>query len=89
MTYEYKNHEIYARVFQTGSALYEIEKDGSITDEVEGCFISHDDPEIVWYEVEAVDPDSGLTTMFDELKTLKEAKDVVDRSSRFLRSEGV
>lgn len=86
MTYTYKEHEIYARVHQSGSALYEIDKHGGITEEVPGCDIVHDDQQIVWYEVEAVDPDAKpfpLTMMFMELKTLEEAKKVVDRSIKF------
>lgn len=83
MTYTYKDHEIYARVHQTGSALYEIDKKGEITTEVENCDIVHDDQIIVWYEVEAVDPDLGFTIVFIELKTLEDAKAVVDKSIKY------
>lgn len=81
----YKDHEIYARVWQSGSALYEIDEDGAITTEVEGCDIVHDDQQIVWYEVEAFNPDIGFTMQFVDLKTLDEAKEVVDKSEKALK----
>lgn len=89
MSYEYKDHQIFARVHQTGSALYEIDKNGNITEEVEGCDIVHDDQTIVWYEVEAIDVDAKpfpMTTIFCELKTLEEAKAVVDKSRVYTKT---
>ena len=84
MSYEYKDHEIFARVHQTGSALYEIDEHGNITDEVPDCDIVHDDQTIVWYEVEVTDPESGITSMScNEAKTLAEAKQLVDKSIKY------
>lgn len=85
MSYEYKDHEIYARVYQSGSALYEIDKEGDITEEVPGCDITHDDQTIVWYEVEAVNPKTGFTEQFVELEDIDEAKKVIDKSIKYIR----
>lgn len=81
----YKDHEIYARVWESGSTLYDIDEGGFITEEIDGCQISHDDQEIVWYEVEAIDPVSGMTNMFVELKDLDEAKKVVDAAIKYTK----
>ncbi len=85
----YKESEILARVYQTGSDLYELDDEGELTEKVDGCHVDNDDKEIVWYEVEAVDPRSGMTQVFCELKTLQDAKDVVDRSIEFMKKNPI
>ena len=85
MSYIYKDHEILARVHQTGSALYEIDKNGKITDEVEGLDIVHDDQQIVWYEVEVMNPETGLLDSGVEYKTLEDAKLAVRKSEEYLK----
>lgn len=81
----YKDHEIYARVWQSGSTLYNIDKKGFMTDEIEGCEITHNDQQIVWYEVEAIDPKSGTNIMHIELDTLEDAKKIVDESIKYTK----
>lgn len=76
---EYKHHEIFARVCGTYSDLYHLNEDGSLG-ECEDIIIKNGDEEIVWYEVEAIDPERGCTTMFVELNSIEETKKVVDRS---------
>lgn len=75
----YREHEIYARVGGTYSDLYTLDDNGDL-DESQDIIIKNGDEQVVWYEVEAIDPDSGTTTMFVELKTLEDAKKQVDKS---------
>jgi hypothetical protein len=82
----YKDHEIYARVAGTYSDLYTLKKDGSL-DTSQDIVIYNDDEQIVWYEVEAIDPNAKpflRTMMWTQLKTLDEAKKIVDRSFKYI-----
>lgn len=81
---EYKGHEICARVHFTGSKLYDLDNDGNLAKEVDGCKIEHKDEKVVWYEVECVDPKSGLTSTHTEIPSLKDAKELIDNSIRYL-----
>lgn len=83
----YKDHEIYARVAGTYSDLYTLKDDGSLEDTSEDILIKNGDESVVWYEVDAVDPKSGVTTMFTELDTIEAAQRVVDRSIEYLKKE--
>jgi hypothetical protein len=87
-TYVYKDHEIYARVWSSISHAYDINSKGEIKDVAEWSdAIDNQDQEIVWYEVEAIDVDQKpfpITTWFTELKTLEEAKAIVDKSTKYL-----
>lgn len=83
----YKEHDIYARVCGTYSDLYELKDDGSLEDKSEDILIKNGDESIVWYEVDAVDPKSGVTTMFTQLETIEAAQRVVDASIAFLKKE--
>lgn len=81
----YKGHEIYARVCGTYSDLYSLKDDGSLQEVSEDIIIKNGDESVVWYEVEAVDPKSGVTTMFVELETIEAAQRVVDTSRAYLK----
>lgn len=83
----YKDHDIYARVAGTYSDLYELKDDGSLEDKSLDIVIKNGDESVVWYEVDAVDPKSGVTTMFTQLETIEAAQAVVDRSIAFLKKE--
>ncbi len=81
---EYKDHEIFARVCGTYSDLYTLTDDGEL-DESQDMIIYNDDEQIVWFEVEAVDPHSGTTTIYAELETIEDAKEIVDKSTKYLK----
>lgn len=83
----YKDHEIYARVGGTYSDLYALKDDGTLEDTSEDILIKNGDEQVVWYEVDAVDPESGTTTMFVELETIEAAQAVVDKSIKYLREQ--
>lgn len=76
----YKEHEIFARVAGTYSDLYALKDDGSLEDKSEDILIKNRDETVVWYEVEAIDPATGMTNMFTELPSLEAAKKQVDTS---------
>lgn len=80
----YKDHEIVARVYQSGSTVYDVDKNGDITDEIPELAITHDDQAIVWYEIEAIDPQTGMTTEMQP-KTFADAKAAIDASIAYLK----
>jgi len=84
----YKEHEIYARVGGTYSDLYALKDDGSLEDTSEDIIIFNDDEQVVWFEVEVIDPGSGFTTMFTELQTIDDAKKIVDKSVAYCKRMG-
>lgn len=84
----YKDHEILARCHYTGNALFALNDDGTIDFSEEYYRDSHDDETLVWYEVEAIDVDSKpypTTTIFTELKTIEEAKRIIDKSVEYTK----
>jgi hypothetical protein len=87
MAYEYREHEISARVWQSESTLYEIDSSGAITEEISGLSIGHEDQHIVWYEFEAVDPITGMTDSCVMAETLEEAKSKIDDSIKYLNHQ--
>lgn len=75
----YREHEIFARVGGTYSDLYTLDDKGDLH-ESQDIIIKNGDEQVVWYEVEAIDPKDGLTNMFIELPSIEAAKKQVDTS---------
>lgn len=76
----YRDHEILARVSGTYSDLYSIHEDGSLFEESEDLILYNGDEEVIWYEVEVIDPKHGYTTWAMELKSVEAAKELIDES---------
>lgn len=76
---QYREHEIFARVGGTYSDLYTLDDKGDL-DESQDIIIKNGDEQVVWYEVEAIDPATGMTNMFTELPSIDAAKKQVDKS---------
>ena len=71
MSYDYKDHEIFARCHIQGSDLFEIDENGTPTKSAD-IFIEHEeDRTVVWYEI---DDESG-----EQYKTLDLAKQQIDK----------
>lgn len=80
----YRDHEIYARVAGTYNELYETDEYGNASESVDDFKNTHGDEQVIWYEVEAIDVDHKpfpITTTFTEIKTIDEAKKIIDRSA--------
>lgn len=80
----YKGHEIYARVWRSMSDLYDLDDNGDLNESLV-IQILHDDEHIVWYEVELVDPKTGLTDSGAQFDSIAEAKKGIDNSIKYLR----
>lgn len=75
----YREHEIFARVGGTYSDLYTLDDNGDLH-ESQDIVIKNGDEQVVWYEVEAIDPASGMTNMFTGIASIELAKKQVDTS---------
>lgn len=78
----YKDYDILARVYQSGSDLYSLKDNGEL-DESLDIKIDHDDQEIVWYEVDEmshihVNDVDGQPLHFVEIPSIEEAKNRID-----------
>lgn len=63
----YKDYEIFARVWESTSDLYNLTDDGEL-DSSEDIVIFNDDKSVVWYEVEMFDGEQ-----FDTIEDAKKA----------------
>lgn len=81
----YKDHEIYARVGGTYSDLYSLNQDGTL-DESQDILIIND-KEIIWFEVEVVDPKTGQVDSGAQFDNLVDARKAIDESVAFTDKE--